>query len=66
MSVTLLRISDVCRRTGLARSTIYERMADGKFPKQVKISPFTARWRSDVIDAWIEEVSKHTRPDKKY
>ena len=32
-SVVLLRVSEVCRRVGLARGTVYARMAQGAFPR---------------------------------
>ena len=34
-----LRISDVCRVTGLPRATIYQMASQGLFPKQVRLSP---------------------------
>jgi prophage regulatory protein len=51
---TLLRRPDVERRTGLSRSTIYARMAAGKFPQAVSLGRAVA-WVEAEIDAWIEE-----------
>ena len=33
----ILRIRTVLNRTGLSRSTLYRKMSDGTFPRQVKI-----------------------------
>lgn len=49
----LLRISQVIDKTSLSRSTIYELMRTGQFPKQLRISAKAAAWREDEIDAWI-------------
>lgn len=46
-----LRVQSVVRMTGLARSTIYEMMAEERFPKQVRIGSRAVAWRrSDLIE----------------
>jgi prophage regulatory protein len=46
-----LRVRSVIRMTGLARSTIYEMMAEERFPKQVRIGARAVAWRhSDLIE----------------
>ena len=40
--------------TGLPRSTIYDRMSEGTFPKPVKIGPQAVGWLEDEIAAWVE------------
>ena len=34
----LLRLKDVCRLVGLSRSSIYTRLADGTFPRPLRVS----------------------------
>ena len=51
----LLRIADVSAKTTLAKSTIWLKLAQGKFPKPAKISPSINVWRTSDIDAWIEQ-----------
>jgi predicted DNA-binding transcriptional regulator AlpA len=51
----LLRIADVSAKTTLAKSTIWLKLAQGKFPKPAKISPSINVWRASDIDAWIEQ-----------
>lgn len=51
----LLRITDVAKKTTLAKSTIWQKMAQGTFPKPTKISPAINVWRDSDIDAWIEK-----------
>ena len=51
----LLRIADVSNKTTLAKSTIWLKMSQGKFPKPTKISDSINVWRESDIDAWINE-----------
>lgn len=52
----LLRVPDVTARTGLARSTIYDHVSQGKFPKPVKLGPRVVAWRESDINRWIEAL----------
>jgi len=54
-STKLLRITDVSNKTTLAKSTIWLKMSQGKFPKPTKLSQSINVWRESDIDAWIEE-----------
>ena len=49
-----LRLSSVVRRTGLARSTLYRLIAEGKFPAQVRLSGRAVGWRVSDIDRWSQ------------
>ncbi|WP_066794501.1 helix-turn-helix transcriptional regulator [Sphingomonas soli] len=49
----ILRLDAVLERTGLSRSTLYRRIADGRFPKQIAISTRCAGWRESAIAAWL-------------
>lgn len=51
--ITLLRCKSVQVRTGLSRSAIYQEMADGDFPKPIKITAKAVAWPSNEIDDWI-------------
>jgi prophage regulatory protein len=53
MVQTILRRADVERATGLARSTIYEMMSSGRFPKPIRLgSPHAVGWIEAEIQAW--------------
>jgi prophage regulatory protein len=52
----LLRIGTVLDRTGFSRATLYRKIADGSFPKQVKISERCAAWRESEVNAWITSI----------
>ena len=46
----IIRMNTVRDRTGLSRSTIYRKIAEGTFPPQIKISINGAGWRESDID----------------
>ncbi|HXI58588.1 MAG TPA: AlpA family transcriptional regulator [Polyangia bacterium] len=48
----LLRRPKVEEMTGLKRSSIYEYMAAGTFPKPVRIGPRAVGWLEPEIVAW--------------
>lgn len=50
----LLRRSEVERRTAMSRSSIYERMSKGTFPRPITVGPRAVRWVEEEIEAWIE------------
>jgi prophage regulatory protein len=49
----ILRISTVLARTGLSRTTMYRKIDQGTFPRQVKISDRCAGWYESEVDAWL-------------
>ena len=49
----ILRLSAVLDRTGLSRSTLYRKMQNGTFPKNVRISTRCAGWRESAIESWM-------------
>lgn len=51
--LTILRLPAVRARTGLSRSTIYQRIADGKFPRPVPIGARAVGFLLAEVDAWI-------------
>ena len=55
---TLLKLSDVCRRTSMGKTSIYRKIEQGAFPAPVQISPKMVRWKASEIDAWINGLSK--------
>ena len=57
----LLRLPDVKSATGLSKSTIYARMSEGNFPKQISIGPRLVVWLESDIQRWIANLTKtHT------
>ncbi|WP_348984600.1 AlpA family phage regulatory protein [Aliiroseovarius sp. S2029] len=42
---------------GLSRSTLYAMMAEGTFPKPIKLGKRAVGWRAIDIEAWFEARS---------
>lgn len=56
MGHKFLRVPDVLARTGQTRSTLYKRIAEGDFPRQVKLGN-SGRAIGSVeaeVDGWID------------
>ena len=51
----IIRLKTVLARTGLSRSTMYRKIAEGTFPSQVKISVHGAGWREPAVNRWIDD-----------
>ena len=51
----IIRLKTVLDRTGLSRSTMYRKIAEGTFPCQVKISIHGAGWRESAVNRWITD-----------
>ena len=49
----LLRLPEVKATTGLSKSTIYARIAEGTFPKQITLGPRLVVWGESDIQNWI-------------
>ena len=62
MAQTILRLPDVKARTGLSRSTIYLRLAEGSFPRPVSLGARSIGFVEAEIDAWVDERIR-ARPD---
>ncbi|MGC6028789.1 helix-turn-helix transcriptional regulator [Enterobacter kobei] len=54
-----MRIEQVCFATGFKKTTIYEWMRKGKFPRPIKIGR-SARWPSCDVERWIADKIKET------
>ncbi len=53
---SLIRRSEVERRSGLSRSQIYKRMSAGTFPPSVQLGVRMVGWYEDEIDGWLANL----------
>lgn len=58
---TILRLRQVVARTGLARSTIYERIQAGEFPAQISLGERAVGWLEADVEEWITAQMERTR-----
>lgn len=56
----ILRLPAVLKATGLSRSTLYRKINQGTFPKQIKISDRCAGWRQSAVNAWLLNPKHYT------
>ena len=54
----LLRRTEVERRIGLSRATIYRQMRQGTFPEPIKVGPNAVRWPESEIEEWISQCPR--------
>ncbi|QDX25067.1 AlpA family phage regulatory protein [Sphingomonas suaedae] len=61
----ILRINTVLARTGLSRSTMYRKMQNGTFPRNIQISTRCAGWRESAIAEWLKNPMLYSCDDPK-
>jgi len=49
----ILRLPVVLDRTGLSRSTVYQRVTEGRFPRPVSLGPRAVGWIETEVEEWI-------------
>jgi len=58
-NIKLLRIKQVIELTTLPKSTIYQRMKEGKFPRPLNLGGRDRAWRIEDILQWRENPSAY-------
>lgn len=58
----IIRLRTVLDRTGLSRSTIYRKIAEGTFPPQLRISVNGAGWSEAEINRWVANPAAYRAP----
>jgi prophage regulatory protein len=61
-SPLILRRPQVEARTGLSRSTLYQYIQDGLFPRPVTLGPRAVGWLESDVNAWIDARARAARP----
>jgi prophage regulatory protein len=51
----MLRLPRVLELTGLSRSSIYDMVESGTFPRQVKLGARAIAWRESDVARWLDE-----------
>jgi prophage regulatory protein len=52
---TFIRAKVVKAKTGLAESSMYYLIAEGRFPRPVKLSEHMAAWIEEEVDNWMDD-----------
>lgn len=61
METRILRLPELMQTVGLSRSAIYEKVADGHFPRPIPLSGRAVGWLSDEVSGWIAAQVKAAR-----
>ena len=61
MAQSILRLPIAKARTGLSRSSIYQKIAQGTFPKPIRLGLRSIGFVESEIEAWIESRIKESR-----
>ena len=61
MATAILRLPAVKARTGLSRSTIYLRIAEGSFPKPVSLGGRAVGWIEAEVNDWLTRQIETSR-----
>lgn len=59
-----LRLPEVMRRVGFARSSIYAKVSRDEFPAPVSIGGRAIAWLESDVDAWIAHCVSASRIDR--
>jgi prophage regulatory protein len=51
----VLRLKKLMEVSGLSRSTIYDLIKNGTFPKPLKLGPRAVGWLQSDVEAWLSE-----------
>lgn len=51
----IYRLRHVMDATGFGRAWIYQLMADGKFPKAIRIGKRAVGWDGSLVDQWVSD-----------
>ncbi len=62
MTITILRLPTVQKRTGLSRSSIYLRMENKNFPLPISLGGRSVGWIESEIEGWLQQQIARSRP----
>lgn len=54
MSIRILRLTEVCNKTGLSKSSIYKKMEELDFPQSISLGARAVGWLEEEIEQWIQ------------
>lgn len=54
--ISVLRLPEVERRTGLTRPTIYRKAKDGSFPRPIRLGGNSSGWVESEVNDWLSNL----------
>ncbi|SFN45302.1 prophage regulatory protein [Nitrosospira briensis] len=61
VTLVILRLKQVLARTGISRSFMYQKMAEGLFPPPVRLGARAVGWVESEVEAWLAAQVKKSR-----
>ncbi len=61
INMKFLKLTQVINLTGLSRSSIYQAIAEGRFPKQISLGARSVAFVDTEIAAWMEACVAKSR-----
>ena len=61
MANMILRLPAVKSRTGLSRSTLYSKVAEGTFPRPISLGARAVGWIDAEVEAWVSGRIEQSR-----
>ncbi|MEQ8799547.1 MAG: AlpA family transcriptional regulator [Salinisphaeraceae bacterium] len=61
MKTRIIRLPDVILRTGLSRSSVYLRIANGEFPRPVPLGGRAVGWVESEVEQWLADKIESSR-----
>ena len=61
MANMILRLPAVKNRTGLSRSMLYAKVAEGTFPRPISLGARAVGWVDTEVDAWVSGRIEQSR-----
>lgn len=61
-AIRFLRLKEVLTICGKSRSSMYDAIRKGEFPKPVKLGPNSSAWINSEIEEWVEQCIAARRP----
>jgi prophage regulatory protein len=58
----MLRLSQVVKKTGLGKTSIYELQKGGRFPKSVHLTGHSVRWIEAEVETWLVQQAQARTP----
>ena len=56
----MLRMTDVLKRTGMSRTSLYRKLRVGAFPTPLELSSNAIGWHAHEVDDWIGSRPRRT------
>lgn len=61
----IIRLPDCKRITGISRSSIYDRIKKGEFPRSISLGPRAVGWVESEVYEWIQSKILESRKEAK-